>query len=204
VGRPLEIEARRLVLAAGAGNRQLLARLGWRAPVMQLRPLHMLMLRGSLPTLYGHCLGTGPNPRLTVTSYRAAAGDRIWYLGGQVAETGVERSPSAQIAAGRAELAELLPWLDLGDTRWASLRVERAEPWQPRGRRPEGIFLGEREGVLVAWPTKLALAPCLASEVMAKLSRAGIEPHPGYLDPLQDLPPTQLSEVPWEDGGVWI
>jgi len=202
-GGSMEIESRRLVLAAGAGNRQLLERLGWHQPAMQLRPLHMLMLRGPLPALYAHCLGTGPNPRLTVTSYPGAGGDRIWYLGGQVAEQGVDRSPAAQIAAGRRELAELLPWLELRDTRWASLRVERAESRQHQGGRPDDFFLAEREGVMVTWPTKLALAPALAAQAMARLVEAGIEPQPGFIDPVEHLSPADLAQVPWEEGGVW-
>jgi len=202
-GRSLEIASRRLVLAAGAGNGPLLARLGWDRPAMQLRPLHMLMLRGSLPPLYAHCLGTGPNPRLTITSYPGDAGDQLWYLGGQLAEDGVGRSPAAQIAAGREELARLLPWLELRDARWATLRVERAEPGQPRGRRPDSFFLAERDGVLVAWPTKLALAPRLASQAMVSLRRASIFPQPGYLEPLDDLPAAGLARVPWENSGIW-
>ena len=199
----LEIECRRLVLAAGAGNRQLLERLGWHQPAMQLRPLHMLMLRGALPGLYAHCLGTGPNPRLTVTSYPGLAGDRVWYLGGQLAEQGVDRCPSAQIAAGQRELAELLPWLELGDSRWASLRVERAESRHPQGGRPDNWFLAEREGVMVVWPTKLALAPSLAGQAMARLRDARIDPHPGLTDALQDLPLADLAQAPWEEVGIW-
>jgi glycerol-3-phosphate dehydrogenase len=65
-----EIRAQRIVLSAGSGNAALLGALGLSQPVQQLRPLHMVLVKGpTLKPLYAHCLGGGPKPRVTVTSH---------------------------------------------------------------------------------------------------------------------------------------
>ncbi len=199
----LRLRARHLVLAAGAGNERLLTTLGRAKPAMQRRPLHMLMLRGKLPELYAHCLGAGATPRITVTTHPGPAGERIWYLGGQIAENGVERSGPEQIAAGRRELAQLLPWLDLGRLSWAGFRVERAEPRQAGGRRPDRPFLETQDCVSVVWPTKLAFAPALAAELLQQLERTVIAPG-GVADaPSIQWPRPPLAPLPWETVPEW-
>jgi glycerol-3-phosphate dehydrogenase len=199
----LRLRARHLVLAAGAGNERLLAALGRAKPAMQRRPLHMLMLRGKLPELYAHCLGASATPRITVTTHPGPAGERIWYLGGQIAESGVERSGPEQIAAGRRELSRLLPWLDLGRLGWAGFRVERAEPRLAGGRRPDRPFLETQDRVSVVWPTKLAFAPALAAELLQQLERAAIAPG-GIADaPSIQWPRPPLAPPPWETVQEW-
>jgi glycine/D-amino acid oxidase-like deaminating enzyme len=195
----LRLRARRLVLMAGAGNERLLALLGRARPAMQRRPLHMLLARGALPPLFAHCLGPSANPRLTITTH-AAGQDRLWYLGGQLAETGVDRPSRVQIEHGQRELAQLLPWLDCAGLRWAGLRVERAEPRQAGGRRPDRPFLETRDGVSVAWPTKLAFAPALAAEVLASLEPPVIGS--GMSVPLT-WPRPELGRGPWDGGLEW-
>ncbi len=192
----LEIDTHRLVLAAGAGNAALLEHLGRAMPKMQRRPLHMVMVRGTLPALYAHCLGASANPRLTVTSHGEGAA-QVWWLGGDLAERGVARSGADQITAARQVLAELLPWLDLADAEWATLRVDRAEAAQPGGRRPDLPTVDEAEGVITVWPTKLAFAPLLADRVIEALQRAGIAPSGGRT-PAPDWPAPPLARPPWE------
>ena len=199
----LQLRARHLVLAAGAGNERLLATLGRGAPAMQRRPLHMLMLRGALPQLYAHCLGAGTTPRITVTTHEQSAGQRVWYLGGQIAESGVERSGPEQIEAGRRELEELLPWLELDGVQWAGYRVDRAEPRQPGGRRPDRPFLESREGVSVAWPTKLAFAPALAAQLLVQLERSGIIPGTAIHPAAIRWPRPPMTPPPWEEMKEW-
>jgi glycerol-3-phosphate dehydrogenase len=196
------LAARLLVLAAGAGNAELLKALGREGPQMQRRPLHMLMARGNLPSLYAHCLGASANPRLTITSYPAAEGQNVWYLGGEVAEAGTARDPVAQITAGRAELAELLPWLDLAGTEWATLAVDRAEVATPGGRRPDDAFVGIHEGVITCWPTKLAFAPRVASLVIGALAEKGIAPRSAEGAELP-LPRPPLARLPWDEVDRW-
>ena len=194
-----EIRARRIVLSAGAGNAGLLAALGIDQPRQQLRPLHMVLVKGSgLKPLYAHCLGGGTKPRMTVTSHPAADGQWVWYLGGDIAEAdGVARSEPEQIAAAQKEVQQLLPWIDLADARWATLRVDRAEPAQSGLVRPDNAFLAEQGRLLVGWPTKLALSPDFADRVIASLSRDGIQP--GETAPLPALPRPPLGQPVWEE-----
>ncbi|MBM3110594.1 FAD-dependent oxidoreductase [Pseudomonas sp. P66] len=193
-----EIRAQRIVLSAGAGNAGLLESIGLSQPAMQRRPLHMVMAKGaSLKPLYAHCLGGGPKPRITVTSHPAADGQWVWYLGGDLAEAdGVAREPEAQIAAAKKEVASLLPWVDLSQVRWATVRIDRAEPAQSGLVRPDNAFLAEQDRVLVGWPTKLALAPDFADRVLASLERDGIKPcaQPAALE----LPKPPLAVPVWE------
>ncbi|WP_134676036.1 NAD(P)/FAD-dependent oxidoreductase [Ectopseudomonas khazarica] len=193
-----EIRAQRVVLSAGAGNAELLAALGIEQPAQQLRPLHMVLAKGpALKPLYAHCLGGGPKPRVTVTTHPAADGQWVWYLGGDLAEAdGVARDEGAQVAAAQKEMAALLPWVDQSQTRWATLRVDRAEPAQSGLVRPDNAFLAEQQNLLVGWPTKLALAPDFADRVLATLQRDGVTPaHHGSLP---DLPRPALGQPVWE------
>jgi glycerol-3-phosphate dehydrogenase len=182
------IRAQRIVLTAGAGNAELLNALGLAQPTMQKRPLHMVIVKApTLKPLYAHCLGGGSKPRITVTSHPAADGEWVWYLGGDLAEAGgVARDEASQIAAAKNELAELVPWIDLSAAKWATLRIDRAEPAQSALARPDNAFLAEQGRLLVGWPTKLALSPDFADRVEAALIRDGIQPH--TLTPLPELP----------------
>ncbi len=195
----VELLARQLVLAAGAGNGALLAQLGRTHPEMQLRPLHMVIAQGDIPPLYAHCIGSGTTPRVTITSYPLADGRMAWNIGGQLAESGVERSAAEQIAAAQHELQQLLPWLDYSSVSWATLRVDRAEPKMAGGRRPDSCFVQSEGGVITAWPTKLAFAPRVADEVMAALQVAGIEPGDGASVELHGLKRPPLARMPWEE-----
>ncbi|NER61429.1 FAD-dependent oxidoreductase, partial [Pseudomonas sp. MAFF212428] len=85
---------------------------------------------------------------------------------------------------------------DLGPVRWATVRIDRAEPAQSGLVRPDNAFLAEQQRLLVGWPTKLALAPDFADRVLANLTRDGIQPsHPPALP---DLPKPPLAQPVWE------
>ncbi len=193
----LTISPRRVLLAAGRGNAALMEGWGMTAPRMQLRPLHMVMARGKLPPVHAHCLGGSANPRLTITSYPLEGGESVWYLGGDLAETGVAREPAAQIAKACAELERLLPWMDFQSLQWATLPIDRAEVATPGGKRPDDCYLGGAGPVMVAWPTKLAFAPRLADRVLERLAREGISPSEREMPP-PDLPAPPLAPLPWE------
>ncbi len=197
------IEPRRLVLSAGAGNEMLLKQLGREAPAMQRRPLKMVMLRGEgLPDgVYAHCLGANALPRITITSHYDAEGRTVWYIGGQPAEEGVRRSDAEQLAAVRAELEGLFPWLDFSACDWACLDIDRAEVAMADGSRPSDVFCDEREGVITAWPTKMALAPRLADEVIERLHAAGIEPGEAFTAPEWARP--GVAPLPWREEERW-
>ncbi|KMN24849.1 NAD(P)/FAD-dependent oxidoreductase [Pseudomonas helleri] len=194
----LDILAQRIVLSAGQGNAELLASLEINVPAQQLRPLHMVMVKGpSLKPLYAHCLGGGPKPRITVTTHPAANGEWVWYVGGDIAEAeGVARTPDEQIAAAKKELTSLLPWVDLSQAQWATLRVDRAEPAQSGLVRPDNAFLADTGRLLVGWPTKLALAPDFSDRVIHALEQDGIKP--GNVPALPDFPRPPLGKTAWE------
>jgi glycerol-3-phosphate dehydrogenase len=193
-----EIRAQRVVLSAGSGNAELLAAFGIEQPRQQLRPLHMVLAKGpALKPLYAHCLGGGPKPRMTVTTHPAADGQWVWYLGGDLAEAdGVARDEAAQIQAAQKEVAALLPWVDQSQTRWATLRVDRAEPAQSGLVRPDNAFLAEQGCLLVGWPTKLALSPDFADRVLQALARDGVQP--AAHAPLPELPRPPVALPVWE------
>ncbi len=188
------LRPRRVLLAAGAGNEALLRAFGRRAPAMQRRPLHMVMVRGPLPPLFAHALAASTNPRITVTSHPVEGG-RVWYLGGDLAERGVALSPEAQIRRAQEELGALLPRLDLRRLRWSTLRIDRAEVATADGSRPDGPFLGGDGRLLVAWPTKLAFAPLLADRVLEALGEAAHR-EAGVPAGLAAPP---LATLPWEE-----
>lgn len=193
-----DIHAQRIVFSAGAGNAELLAGAGISVPAQQVRPLHMVLVKGpSLKPLYAHCLGGGPKPRITVTTHPAANGEWVWYLGGDIAEAdGVAREPAEQIAVAQKELSNLLPWVDLSQAQWATLRVNRAEPAQSGLVRPDNAFLSDQGRLLVGWPTKLALAPDFSDRVLQALEQDGIKP--GHAPALPELPRPPLGQTPWE------
>ena len=192
------VRAQRIVLTAGAGNAELLSALGLVQPAMQKRPLHMVIVKApTLKPLYAHCLGGGSKPRITVTSHPAGDGGWVWYLGGDLAEaSGVARDEAGQIAAAQRELAELVPWIDLSEAKWATLRIDRAEPAQSALARPDNAFLAEQGRLLVGWPTKLALSPDFADRVEAALVRDAIHPQPQ--PPLPELPRPAITGPFWE------
>jgi glycerol-3-phosphate dehydrogenase len=194
---------RAVVLAAGAGNEGLLSRLGLDASIAQRRPLHMTLLRAaSLPEFYGHCVD-GNRTRVTITSGRDAGGQIVWQLGGDLAETGVARDPASQIAFAAAELQAVLPSLHLSkrpDAAWSTYQIDRAERRTRSGLRPDDAeVLSLHDGrLLVAWPTKWALAPRLAAAVLAALPpEIAAEPTPAA--DLTGFTPPEIATFPWEN-----
>jgi glycerol-3-phosphate dehydrogenase len=169
---PTELRPRAVVLAAGAGNADLLARAGEDPGRMQRRPLCMVLLRGALPPLYAHCV-VGGKTRLTVTAVDYQ-GETVWQVGGELAERHAYSQDHSLVQRDAlAELRRWLPALDQRGLRIATYAATRAEARDARGRRPSGVHV-ERVGpnAVVAWPTKLALAPLLAEEVLGEVDRA--------------------------------
>lgn len=197
-GAAVRLAAGCFVCLAGSGNEQLLAQLPRAASKTQRRPLQMAMLKGMPHRLYAHCFEASDKPRLTVTSHAAADGRIVWYLGGQLAETGTQLSPAELIAKARLEVATLLPGIDLTATQGAAFAIDRAEPRQSLGRRPDRPVLEAIGTALVAWPTKLAFAPALASQVLAQVHEARIAPSAGDQAALQDWPHPGFAAPPWE------
>ncbi len=190
----VRVQAASVVLAAGDGNAALLAGITAADSTMQRRPLHQVMIDRAPVRVFGHCVGLSGVPRLTVTS--ASWQDRtVWYLGGGIAESGVDLSASEQVDRAKSELAACLPWLDLHEARWATLRIDRAEGRMAGRKRPESFIVRRFGNVSVVWPTKLALAPLAAAEVAASWHDAGTNADVRALQG-RDVPP--VARPPWE------
>lgn len=203
------IQTQRCVLMAGQGNAAILNALKPDSdstisaqPEMQLRPLKMVMLRGGLPEkIYAHCLEASVNPRITITSHEDSNGNIVWYMGGQLAEEGINRTNEQQINIARQELHELLPWLDLSATEFACLDINRAEPKMEKGKRPDTSFYIENNNVITAWPTKLALAPKLAADIIQQLKSNNVSASTLTRFPEFSIPAYAL--LPWQEEQRW-
>lgn len=197
-----DVTTAKIILAAGKGNAELLKQMGQTLPEMQLRPLKMVMLRGGLPEkLYAHCLGASINPRITITSGEDKQGNIVWYLGGQLAEDGIHRTDNEQIDEAKKELKLLMPWLSFEVIEWATLDIDRAEPKQKQGQRPVTSFCYENNNIITIWPTKLALAPHLAKEVLNKLEKENITK--SGTDEMPDFVHAAVACMPWQEEEKW-
>ncbi len=179
INNELKINAQQFVLTAGEGNQALLDDLGIKKPAMQRRPLQMVMCKAkasqhSLPTIYAHSLGSGSKPIATITSHLNDNGDTIWYIGGNIAEQGVNKTFDHLTADAENLLHDILPWFKLPDLEWATHNINRAEPKQSALSRPDTAFVESKDNVHIAWPTKLALAPDLADKIIEKLKNSSL------------------------------
>lgn len=202
------INAERIILCAGEDNETLLEH--WNTsltkPVMQRRPLHMVSVRVAHEAPpYLHCIGDsfGMTPRLTITSHPCRdshSKEWVWYLGGELAESGVSLDAQQQQARAHKELAELFPWVDFTSASWHSFYINRAEPRIADLQRPDTAHVSECGNVLVCWPTKLTLSPNLGDTVRALLPSAltpdGQSDDSHHLSSL--LPKAALADSPWE------
>lgn len=189
-------EARLVVLAAGNGNAELLQRAGIQGDLMQCRPLAMILLKGALPSLFGHCI-VGGKTQLTITTPTPG----IWQVGGEIAERLAQaKNPETARQTAMSEIRRRLPALDFSGVEIALYRAVRAEARTADLRRPSGVhvrYVAPR--LLVAWPTKLCLAPVLAEEVFAA-AMTDLKQPAGYDEPV--LPQKAVPAVaryPWEE-----
>lgn len=197
-GRYFEIHPQRIIFSAGAGNANLLKKAGKESPQMQLRPLHMVAIKHRLPhRLFAHCIGTSPRPRITLTTHPAEDGANVWYLGGEIAETGVERSEAEQIQFAKKEMADLFPWLDFSNAEFATLRIDRAEPLQSNLLKPDTAYLNCDNDYWTAWPTKLTLAPSLCTQALQTIQQQNIK-HKSEQIPLLGAAAPAVAEPFWK------
>ncbi|MBM2804165.1 MAG: FAD-dependent oxidoreductase [Deltaproteobacteria bacterium] len=188
------LQPRAMVLAAGAGNGELLGKAGMNADLMQSRPLAMVLLRGELPPLFGHCI-VGGKTGLTITTPVPG----IWQIGGEIAERlANEKNLAAARAAALVEIRRWLPRLDLARADIAIYRAVRAEARTAASRRPSGVHANQvAPGMVVAWPTKLSMAPVLADEVCEML-QLDLKTPGGY-DETPPWPTPTVARNPWEE-----
>ena len=164
-----------VILTAGEGNAKIVNSLGFKQPIMQRRPLQMALFKSAkLPSLFAHSVGHSSKPIFTITTHTHQDGDKVWYIGGDVAEEGSKQSADELIQKSKALLQDQLPWLDLNEGSWTTHTVNRAEPKQPGLLRPESVFIHEQKNVFTCWPTKLAFAPLLADKILQTLKNRPI------------------------------
>jgi hypothetical protein len=190
------LKPRSIVLTAGEGNADLLRKAGIDGDSMQRRPLAMVLLKGTLPPLFGHCI-VGGKTQLTVTT----PVEGLWQVGGEIAERlAHEPQDDAVRRTALTEIRRRLPALDLTRAEIAVYRAVRAEARTAAERRPSGVHVGRvAPRIIVAWPTKLSLAPVLAEEVFAMATKD--LKHPGNYseDGLPSWPTPPVARYPWEE-----
>jgi glycerol-3-phosphate dehydrogenase len=206
IDNKIELQAKKIILSSGEGNEFLLERFKINTPKMQRRPLHMVLAKGKkLPELYAHCIGASTKPLATITTHAHSDGHNVWYIGGNIAEEGAQQSKQALINHSKKTLGKLLPWFEMNDIEWETHNVNRAEPAQKSLLRPDTAFLAHSNNVYITWPTKLALTPNLADQVIEQLKKESISPSEQEEPLRQDtenmlhtLHPIQFSPSLWD------
>jgi glycerol-3-phosphate dehydrogenase len=202
---------KKIIFMAGEGNENLLSRFACEKPAMQRRPLKMVVMRGGpsdrlADMIYAHCLGASVNPRITITSHRDQQGNIIWYMGGQLAEEGVTKSDEELIQVAKKELAELIPWLELRNSQWGVLDINRAEINLSGKKaavttRPDSFSIVKNKNVITAWPTKMALSPALADAIVTIIDEENIVRDADKTLPAWQQP--EYAEFPWDGDDCW-
>ena len=201
----VSIEAQRMIFCAGKGNQALIDAAGMRKPASQLRPLNMVWVKkAGLGSVFAHCIGEdfSLTPKLTVTTHLADDGMPVWYLGGEIAESGVGVPDDELIERAKRLIADLFPWVDLSGAQWGCFAIDRAEAKMADGSRPDGALFIAEDGYIAAWPTKLTLAPALADGVLAELA-ASVTKQAGDGTPTLDalaqiFPKATLAKAHWD------
>ncbi len=202
-GQAVEVHAQQFVFTAGAGNEVIINKLKNKEVAMQRRPLHMVLVKTHFDCpLYAHCLGLGGRPRITITTHYAYDGSAVWYLGGALADRDVRRAVvvvATQIQAAREELQSLFPWLDFSKAEFASFMIDRAEPQQKNGIKPETSFMKMVQNMVIAWPTKLVLAPKLAEDIIQHFLNVRMTPQLFDTRELRAWPMPPIALPVWEE-----
>jgi len=196
----MRLNARLYICAGGEGNANLIELLQPAQVTMQKRPLQMVVVRHTHPhPVYVHCVSDQltATPEVTLTTHTCNDGAMAWYLGGELAESGAHIAQAEQIARSKQKLRELFPWCDLQHARWHSFYIDRAEAAQPGGKRPDHATVMQGGNLLYCWPTKLTLAPNLATQVLTMLQEFSLQPGTASGAAL-NLPFPPVAAPPWE------
>ncbi len=170
--------AEKIIFTAGEGNQDYLDE---QIGQQQLRSLRMVYAK--VPKAFGqlfiHILEASDKPRLTVSTYPSDSDDSlIWYLGGNIAEKGANLTHEQTVELAKDELSAIFSWLDFSEVIFDSFLVNRAEGLEKGkklGSRPDTPTVFCQDEKIIAYPTKLALAPILAKEILQKM-----HPKPHY------------------------
>ena len=170
INNSIKITANNYIFTAGKANAELTKDI-INAPRMQLRPLHQVLVKLDKPLiLYGHCITASSSfnatPTLTITSHHCQDGKIAWALGGKISEDGVGKDAIEQISCAKQVIKKCLPWLELQNSQWQTFHIDRAEAGQHNNTRPADAFVSKIGNAIIAWPTKLTLAPNLTQQVL--------------------------------------
>ena len=146
----------------------------------------------TLPNVYMHAV-RGMRPYLTITTHNHP---KTWYIGGDIAETGVDIDPIEQMGRVRKELKRYFPTVCLDYAYWHSYFVDRAEG-AAYGVRPDNFIFHNYENFTVAWPTKFTLIPALADALLESPAVQAIKPEYKPEERLIELPKVGLSRGFW-------
>jgi glycerol-3-phosphate dehydrogenase len=192
----IDIQAKAIIFCAGKGNEDGMKFAGLDAQMTQRRPLKQVMVASVPFAFYGHGIVGTPKPRMTITSHPTGDSQYVWYLGGDLAEKGVDKNDEEQIAFACRELQEMFPQVEWAAKDFAVWAGDRAEPYSDKGALPAGPYLYSSGRISVGWPTKLTFAPGFGDLVVDRVKELGISPAPqGSALP---LPPAAIGQYPWE------
>lgn len=190
-----------MIFTAATGNDDLAAELGDTAQMeTRRRPLLMGMLKPAPFDIFAHLIGASEKPVATITTHYTTRGERVWYIGGLVAEREKNAPPADVFKAAREALLKYCPALDLSDLRWAALPIDRSEgkPGASQGWMPDTPVIQACVNRLYCWPTKLTFAPLLSNRIENHLKSIGLEPSHTESD-FSTLPPCPFASAPWEN-----
>ena len=196
-GQTLELKPRQIIFTAGSDNARLRRSVGLSDDLSTTRPLHMVLARGRLPRLNGHCLEAG-QPIMTVISDIDRDGRTVWQIGGTLAADGSRHEPLQQTERVRRELQRVLPKLDLTQLEWSTQYLDRAEWTGETGARRDVISVFCAGNVTTAGPAPFVLAPLLAEEITGRASSPYITT-PFDPTPLADWPRPSIAPLPWDE-----
>ncbi len=195
----LRCKAQAFIFAAGRGNEQVLAKIpeGGKVFPTQRRPLRQVMVRGMEHSLYGHCITTDPRPRVTITSHPdpKEPGKFVWYMGGIVAERGIQTTEEEAIQFAKKEMQALFPEVNWQGREWATYYVDRAEPLATEGFFKSGPQMHMHGKVATVWPTKLTLAPALAAHLVEWLGSLKVSKKSTNIVAGKS---TEIGSYPWD------
>ena len=199
----VRIAAQKILFCAGEGNQALIEQAGLKFPVGQIRPLNMVTVKKhGLPPVFVHCISDtfSLTPRITITSHSDQAGNTVWYLGGELAESGVGKPPNEQVSAAQSLMTTLFPWINFKDAEWSCFEINRAEANISNNYRPDDAHLIEEDNIWIAWPTKLTLTPSLADKTMDRLRSTNLLPRKQEsTETLNSLfARTRVATSPWD------
>lgn len=191
------VQAERYIFTGASSNLTAAQRTGHDSKLStQHRPLLMGMIKNAPFEIYAHMIGTSEKPVGSITTHTTSDGERVWYIGGLVAERKKEADPEEVYKACEKAFAKFMPDLDMSAFEWATLPIDRVEAKANQdGWLPELPSLHSAGNALYGWPTKLVFAPLLSDYILEQLD--GIEPS-GEGGVYDTLPAVKYTQTAWD------